>query len=312
MGGIAFIFPGQGAQYIGMGKDIAMSYKKADSIFNEASEALGIDMKEMIFSGDEDTLKITENTQPAILTASIALMQPLIQEGIYPDVVAGLSIGEYTAHVAAGTFLLKDAVNIVRKRGKFMQEAVPIGFGAMAAIIGLENNIVAECCMAASKIGVVEPANYNCPGQVVISGEIKAVEAAMELCSQSGAKRAVLLNVSAPFHCSLMKSAGEKLALELEKVILNDMIIPVVSNVNAQYITNKEEVKDLLIRQVSSPVFWEDSVRTMLKNGVDTFIEIGPGKTLSGFVKKISKDAKILNVENLDSLHTTIKEVCKR
>ena len=312
MGEIAFVFPGQGAQYVGMGKDIAMEYKKSDDIFNEASEALGIDIKKMIFAGDEETLKITENTQPAILATSIACMQPLLQEGISPDVAAGLSIGEYTAHVAAGTFLFKDAVSIVRKRGKFMQEAVPVGFGTMAAIIGLENSIVAECCAKASKIGVVEPANYNCPGQVVIAGEVKAVEATMELCSQKGAKRTIMLKVSAPFHCSLLESAGKRLALELEEVVVNDMSIPVVSNVNAQYIKDKSIVKELLIKQVSSPVYWEDSIKKMLENGVDTFIEIGPGKVLSGFIKKISKDASVFNVENIESLNETLKGVCKK
>ncbi|NSW91063.1 MAG: ACP S-malonyltransferase [Firmicutes bacterium] len=312
MGKIAFIFPGQGAQYIGMGKDIAMEYKKSDAVFDEASQALGFDIKKMIFEGDEEALKITENTQPAILTTSIACMQPLLEEGIKPDVAAGLSIGEYAAHVTAGTFSFKDAARIVRKRGKYMQEAVPVGVGTMAAVIGLENNIVAECCIEASKEGIVEPANYNCPGQVVIAGEVKAVEAAMELCSQRGAKRTVILKVSAPFHCSLLESAGKKLALELEKVEVNNMSIPVVSNVNAQYITDKALVKDLLIKQVSSPVLWEDSVRKMIENGVDTFIEIGPGKVLSGFVKKINKDVAVFNVENIESLKETLKGVQKK
>ncbi|NLC67346.1 MAG: ACP S-malonyltransferase [Clostridiaceae bacterium] len=306
---LAFVFPGQGAQYIGMGKEIAMNYRKSDDIFNEASDALGFDIKKMIFEGDEETLKITENTQPAILVTSIACMQPLLDEGIRPDVAAGLSLGEYTAHVAVGTLQFKDAVSLVRKRGKYMQEAVPASYGAMAAIIGLENTTIEECCAEASKINVVAPANYNCPGQVVIAGEKKAVETAIELCVQKGAKRAVLLKVSAPFHCSLMEPAGKKLAAELEKVTLNDMSIPVVSNVNAGYVKDKLMVKDLLIRQVSSPVYWEASIRKMLEDGVDTFVEIGPGTVLSGFTRKIRKDAKVFNVENMASLEETLKEV---
>jgi len=309
MGKIAFIFPGQGAQYIGMGKDIASQYGSSDSIFEEASEALGFDIKKMIFEGDEETLKITENTQPALLTTSVACMQPLLEAGIKPDVAAGLSIGEYAAHVAAGTFSFKDAVRVVRKRGKYMQEAVPPGVGTMAAIIGLDDKTVEECCSEASSEGIVEPANYNCPGQIVISGEIKAVELAMKLCKEKGAKRTVVLNVSAPFHCSMLKSAGEKLALELEKTEFKDMSIPVVSNLDARYVTDKSLVKDILIKQVFSPVRWEESVREMINNGVDTFIEIGPGKVLSGFVKKISKDVAVFNVENIDSLNETLKGV---
>lgn len=306
---IAFVFPGQGAQYVGMGKEIAMEFKKSDDVFNEASDALGFDIKRMIFDGDEETLKITENTQPAILAASIACMQPLLQEGIIPAVAAGLSLGEYTAHVAAGTFKFGDAVSLVRKRGKFMQEAVPEGFGAMAAIVGLDNSIVEECCAKASEINVAAMANYNCPKQVVIAGEKTAVEAAIELCAQKGARRTVLLKVSAPFHCSFMEPAGAKLARELEKVVFHDMSIPVVSNVNAQYVKDKSKVGELLIKQVSNPVYWEDSIKNMLENGVGTFVEIGPGKVLSGFIKKTSKDARVFNVEDMESLEETLKGV---
>ncbi len=311
MGKIAFIFPGQGAQYIGMGKDVALEYEKSNAIFEDASEALGFDIKKMMFDGDAETLKITENTQPAILITSIVCMQPLLEQGIKPDVAAGLSIGEYTAHVLSGTFSFKDAVKLVRKRGKYMQEAVPLGIGTMAAIIGLENSVVAECCIEASKEGTVEPANYNCPGQVVIAGEVNAVNKAMELCSQKGAKRTITLQVSAPFHCSMLESAGKKLALELEKTEVHKMSLPVVANVNAKYIKDESMVKDLLIKQVSSPVLWEDSVRNMIKNGVDTFIEIGPGKVLTGFVKRINRDVKVFNVENIESLNETLKEVHK-
>ncbi|HEX3030318.1 MAG TPA: ACP S-malonyltransferase [Clostridia bacterium] len=306
MGKIAFIFSGQGAQYVGMGKQIAEAYSTANEIFEQATETLGFDIKKMVFESDDETLKITENTQPAIVTMSIACLQPLLEKGIKPDVVAGLSLGEYSAHVAAGTMSFKDAVALVRKRGKFMQEAVPVGVGAMAAILGLESEAVIECCKAASSEGVAEPANFNCPGQIVVAGEVKAVEKVIELAKEKGAKRAMVLPVSAPFHCSLLKPAGEKLAAELEKVQLNDMAIPVVTNVTAEYITDKSKVKDLLIKQVSTSTRWEDSVRKMIENGVDTFIEIGPGKTLCGFVKKISKEAVTLNVEDLDSLNSTL------
>lgn len=309
MGRIAFLFPGQGAQYVGMGKEIAKEYKSADMIFEEASDALGFDTKKMIFESDDETLKITENTQPAILITSIACMQPLKEEGIVPEVVAGLSLGEYSAHIAAETIEFKDAVPLVKKRGKYMQEAVPLGKGTMAAILGLERDEVLSICEMASKEGIVEPANFNCPGQIVIAGETRAIDRVMEIAKEKGARRAMVLPVSAPFHCSMLTPAGEKLKEELDKINLKDMKIPVVTNVTAEYILDKSMVKDLLIRQVSSPVLFEDSIRNMLEKGIDTFVEIGPGKVLSGFVKKIDKGVKILNVEDISSLHKTLNEI---
>lgn len=309
MGKIAFIFAGQGAQHVGMGKEIAEAYKSADQIFDQATEALGFDIKKMIFEGDEETLKITENTQPTILTVSIACLAPLLEKGIKPDAVAGLSLGEYSAHVAAGTLNFKDAVALVKKRGKYMQETVPVGVGAMAAILGLPNEVVFECCKEASAVGIVEPANLNCPGQVVVAGEVKAVEKAAELAKEKGAKRSMMLPVSAPFHCSLLKPAGEKLAKELENIELNDMKLPVVTNVTAEFIDDSSKVKDLLIRQVSSSVRWEDCVKAMLEQGFDTFVEIGPGKTLSGFIKKINKEVRTFNVEDIESLNATLAEL---
>ena len=309
MGKTAFIFPGQGAQYVGMGKQIASEYRSAHDVFIQASEALGTDMEKMIFDSDDETLKITENTQPAIVTTSVACLQPLLERGIRPDFTAGLSLGEYSAHVASGAMNFKTAVALVRKRGKYMQEAVPLGAGTMAAILGLSTEDVVECCKIASEVGIVEPANFNCPGQISIAGEVKAVEKAMELCTAKGAKRAILLAVSAPFHCSLLKPAGEKLAAELKNVALNPLAIPLIANTTAKVVSTPDEAKELLIRQVSSPVLWENSVRLMLENGVDTFVEIGPGKVLGGFVKKISKEARIFNIEDLESLEKTLGEI---
>ncbi|MDK2798407.1 MAG: [acyl-carrier-protein] S-malonyltransferase [Clostridiales bacterium] len=309
MGKVAFLFPGQGAQSVGMGKDIVQNYEVANKIFEEATDALGFDVKAMIFEGDEETLKITENTQPAILTTSIACLEVLKEKGIKPDVVAGLSLGEYSAHVAAGSIEFTDAVKIVRKRGKFMQEAVPLGVATMAAIIGLTKEDVIDCCEQAKDVGIVEPANFNCPGQIVVAGEVAAIDKACELAKEKGAKRALVLPVSAPFHCSMLKPAGDKLKNELEKIEIKELHIPIISNVNAEYIKDKNQIKELLIQQVSNPVKWEDSIRKMLEDGVSTFVEVGPGKTLSGFVKKIDKKALTFNVEDMPSLEKTLEHL---
>lgn len=307
MSKIAFLFAGQGSQAPGMGQELAQNYKCADDAFNEASEALGFDIKDMIFNGDKETLMITENTQPTIVTMSVAALRVLEEKGIKPDVVAGLSLGEYTAHVASGSLDFKDAVRLVRKRGKYMQEEVPVGIGAMAAILGLNADEVREAAKKASEFGVCSGANFNCPGQIVVSGQKEAVEKCCEFAKEMGAKRAVMLDVSAPFHCSLLTGAGEKLAKELESVEVHDMNVPIITNVNAEYIGDKSEIKDLLIKQVSNSVLWENSIRRMIADGVDTFIEIGPGKALSGFMKKIDKEMRVFNVEDIASLEKTLE-----
>lgn len=304
---IAFIFPGQGAQYVGMGQEIAQNYEIANEIFERASEALGYDMKKLCFEGPEEELKKTENTQPSILTASIAIYEVLKQHGHVPEVVAGLSLGEYSALVAAKAISFEDAVKTVKARGKYMQEEVPLGVGTMAAFVGLERDKVLEACEKASEFGVVEPANFNSPMQIVVSGEVKAVEKAVEIGKELGAKRALVLNVSAPFHSSMLKGAGEKLGNELDKVELNDFTYPVVANVTADYYDGASSVKKLLVDQVSSSVLWEDSVRKMIEDGVNTFVEVGPGKALSGFIKRISKDVQLLNVQDSASLEKTLK-----
>lgn len=310
MSRIAFVFPGQGAQYVGMAKEISEISKAADSILDEATDALGFDIKKMLFESDDETLKITENTQPAILAASVACAQPLIEAGIKADYTGGLSLGEYAAHVISGSITFHDAIKLVRKRGKYMQEVVPVGEGAMAAILGLSREAVLETCKKAADKGIVEPANFNCPGQIVIAGEVSAVNEAIRIAGEKGAKRAMLLNVSAPFHCSMLRPAGDKLSKELENVTVKGMNIPVVANVTGKFIASENDIKDLLVGQVSTSVLWEDCVRTLIENGTDTFIEIGPGKVLSGFIKKIDKGVRICNVEDkatLDNVVATLK-----
>lgn len=306
---IAFVFPGQGAQYVGMGQELAENYPVAKAIFEKASDAMGYDMEELCFNSSAEALKLTENTQPSILTASIAAYEVLKSKGITPAGFAGLSLGEYSALVASGVMNFSDAVRVVRKRGMYMQEEVPAGIGGMAAILGLEGSLVEEACREASNTGVVEPANYNCPGQLVIAGELKAVEDAVEKCKEKGAKKAVMLPVSAPFHTSMLKGAGEKLSLELDHLSYEPFEYPLVANVTADYVKSHEDVKSLLIDQVSSPVLWENSIKKMVEDGYDTFIEIGPGKALSKFIKKISRDVDILNVEDMKSLEKTLEKI---
>jgi [acyl-carrier-protein] S-malonyltransferase len=300
---IAFVFPGQGSQFAGMGKDLADNFATARTVFEEANDAIGFNLSDLCFNGPEEDLKLTTNTQPAILTTSIAALRVLEQEtGLRPDYAAGHSLGEYSALVCAGTMNFADAVRTVRQRGAFMQQAVPVGVGAMAAILGLDGADLETVCQAAAQGEVVAPANFNSPGQVVIAGHTSAVERAMALAKEKGAKRALPLPVSAPFHCSLMVPAGERLAAVLDKLVLAPLVVPVVSNVEAEPNQDANRVRDLLVRQVSAPVRWDASVERMAALGVERFIEIGPGKVLAGLVKRIVKTADAQNMEDTASL----------
>ena len=298
MSKIAFIFPGQGAQTCGMGQDFYEQTETGKRIFDKATELMGFSMPQLCFE-ENDRLDITEYTQAAMVTASIAMMRVLEENGINPDVAAGLSLGEYCALAAAGVMSDEDAIRTVRQRGILMQEAVPVGEGAMAAILALDASAIEEVTGAMEGVWI---ANYNCPGQIVISGEKAAVEDACEKLKAAGAKRAVMLNVSGPFHSGMLADAGERLGEVLSQVELHEPQIPYVANVTAQYVKSAAEVKELLTRQVSSSVRWQQSVEAMIADGVDTFIEIGPGKTLAGFMRKISRDVKTLNVEKLEDI----------
>lgn len=310
---VGFIFPGQGAQYVGMGKELYELYPSVRAVFEEADDSLGMSLSKVCFEGPEESLKSTMNTQPAILTVSAACLAVLEESGVTPDSVAGLSLGEYGALVAADSLTVTDTVRLVRRRGRYMQEAVPEGQGAMAAVLGLGRTEVEQACREASVAGVVEPANYNCPGQIVIAGETAAVDRAVAVAKELGATRAVRLAVSAPFHCRLLRPAGQRLAEDLEQVEVKEATIPVVANVSADYVRRPEEIKRSLIDQVSRPVRWEESVRRMVDDGTDLFVEVGPGRTLSGFLKRIAPEARTLNVEDGSSLEKLLDywgEVC--
>jgi [acyl-carrier-protein] S-malonyltransferase len=309
MGRIACVFPGQGSQYSGMGRRMAEAYALARDVFERADAVLGFPLSRLCFEGDEEELKRTENTQPAILTTSVACYRVLEQAGVRPDFVAGHSLGEYTALVAAGALAFEDAVVLVRRRGRYMQEAVPLGQGAMAAILGASAEVVEQICREAARGQVCAPANFNSPQQVVIAGHAEAVERAVALARERGARRAVLLPVSAPFHCVLMRPAEERLAEDLARVAFADPKIPLVNNVDAALVASAEAARDGLRRQVSRPVRWEESVRRLLAEGVRTFIEVGPGRVLSGLIRQMDRSVRTLAVEDPDSLRETLKEL---
>ena len=304
----AFVFPGQGSQKVGMLQDLYNEYAIVRQRFAEADEALGYSISKLCFEGPDTELVKTANTQPAILTASIACYEVLKEKGFTPDIVGGHSLGEYSALVAAGVLKFADAVYLVHKRGEFMQEAVPIGKGAMAAILALPREQVVEICQQVNdEVGSVQAVNFNCPGQIVIAGETAAVEKAAELMKAAGAKRAVMLPVSAPFHSRLMEPAADELKVELDKVTLSDAQIPVVANVNGQILTDASAIKESLVKQAASPVLWEDCVATMVNFGAQAFVEVGPGKVLTGFTKKINKEMQLANVEDVASLAKTLE-----
>lgn len=304
---IAFIFPGQGSQTVGMGKELYEKFDAAKAVFDAADEALGFSITDMCFNGPEDELRKTFNTQPAILTVSIACYEVLKEHGIMPTIVAGHSLGEYSALVAAGALSFRDAVQLVRKRGQLMQEAVPLGEGSMAAILGLERQVVTDICQEAqAQYGAVQAVNFNSPGQIVIAGKKEAVEKAAEMLKTAGAKRAVMLPVSAPFHSTLMKPAAEQLAIELSKVTVHNATIPVVANVDGQIITDALAIKESLVKQADSPVEWEECIAQIVKSAATSFVEVGPGKVLSALTKKITKEVDSLNVEDITSLEKTL------
>ena len=309
MGKVAFVFPGQASQYSGMGKELAEKYPVARAVFDEADKALGFSLSKLCFEGTEDDLKLTANTQPAILTVSVAAGRVLAEKGIVPDFVAGHSLGEYSALVAAGSVKFADAVKLVRKRGTYMQEAVPAGQGAMAAIMGLSPAVVQDACKRAAEGEICSPANLNSPEQTVISGHAGAVKRAVEIASQLGAKRSMVLPVSAPFHSALMVPAQEKLEKDLNAAEFEDLQVPLVTNVDADSIRQGEEARSALIRQVTMPVRWEESMRMLLDEGVNTFVEVGPGRVLTGLMRQIERSVATLNVEDEKSLQATVEKI---
>ena len=305
MAKIAFIYPGQGAQKPGMGKDFYENSELAKAVYDKASELLQIDMKALCFEENEK-LDLTEYTQAALVTTCLAMTKVVEERGLKPDVTAGLSLGEYCAISVAGGMKEEDAISLVRKRGILMQNTVPVGEGAMAAILGMDASVIEE---GIKDLEGVTVANYNCPGQIVITGETKAVEKAAEILKEAGAKRAVLLNVSGPFHSPMLKQAGEELAKEMEKVEMEPLQIPYVTNVTAEYVTDIRETKKLLAEQVAASVRWQESVERMIAEGVDTFVEIGPGKTLAGFLRKIDRSVKVYNIGTWEDIDKVVLEL---
>jgi [acyl-carrier-protein] S-malonyltransferase len=303
---IAFLFPGQGSQAVGMGKELASNHPIARQTFEEADETLGYKLSQVCFDGPEDQLRMTEITQPAILTATVAAWRVLNEKGLKAAFVAGHSLGEYSAHVAAGSIGFADAVRTVRNRGKYMQEAVPVGVGAMAAVLGMPLEALTAVCRDAAQGEVCEPANINSPDQIVISGNAGAVERAVKLAEEGGAKRAKLLPVSAPFHCSLMKPAQDRLAADLNALSLHNPGVPVVCNVDAVLLSNGDDCRAALIRQVTGSVKWDQSMRVLITLGVETFAEVGPGKVLCGLMRQIDRSQKCVNVEDEASLQKTL------
>ena len=309
MGKIAFLFPGQGSQYVGMGQDLYSKYGSVKKVFDEANEILNFELKKVIFEGPADKLKETQFTQPAVFVTSIGCLEILRDKGISAQILAGHSLGEYTAFVAAGSLSFSDGLKLVQKRAQFMQEVARKRKGTMAAIIGLSIEEVNNICREVSPQGVAEPVNFNTPGQIVIAGDVKACEEAVKLAGDRGAIRAITLEVSGAFHSSLMDEASQKLTLELEQYNINQATIGVIANFSADEVKDPKQIKQAMIKQLNNPVRWEDSMSKIMGMGIDTFIEIGPGRVLSGLMKRINKNITILNVGDEKSLDKTLNSI---